>query len=209
MTQTQAPAIKPRKQIEGFPEIFLSDDIEPKAKDQPVYNVSDVSSFFLGRPAHWLRWQERMGHLNDPYKSRKTVLGKGKPGELRSYTLRDVEVMIWQLHTIGSISDSLRDVALRGVEQQRDLYLSRFENPYLVKGVPYDLSVEAVAILAERSPAWVRAHAEALGGIRKAWNEGNTQMSWMFSAAKLDERIESVKEQSAANQFKRGKKDEK
>lgn len=196
-----------RKKVEGFPDTFLSDAIGPKAKGQPIYRVSDVSVFFLGKPAHWLRWQERMGHLIDPFKSRKSVLGKGKRGELRSYTLRDVEVMIWQLHVIGSISDSLRDVALRGIEQQRDLYLAQFANQYLVDGVPYDLSVEDVAKLAGRSPAWVRAHADALGGIRKAWTEGNTQMSWMFSADALDERIEQVKEQSAANQFKRGKKD--
>lgn len=198
---TQATA-----KVKGFPSTFLSDTIPPRAKDQPVYRVAEVSSFFLGRPPHWLRWQERMGHLIDPLKRNKPILGKGKPGQLRSYTLRDVEVMIWQLHVIGSISEDLRDVALRGVEQQRDLYLLRFANQYLVDGVAYDLSVDDVAKQADRSPAWVRAHAEALGGIRKAWFEGNTQMSWQFCADELDERIEAVKHQSAANQFKRGDK---
>lgn len=196
---------KPITRPEGFPKDFLSDDIPPRAKDQPIYQVSDVSTFFLGKPAHWLRWQERMGHLVDPLKSGKRVIGKGKPGQLRSYTLRDVEVMIWQLHVIGSISESLRDVALRGVEQQRDLYLSRFASQSVVGGVSYDLSVSDVAKEALRSPAWVRAHAEALGGLRRAWTEGNTQMSWQFSSEGLADRINAVQEQSAANQFKRNK----
>lgn len=42
-------------------------------------------------------------------------------------------------------------------------------NPYRIDGQTFDLTVADVAELSKRNDRWVYAHAEDLGGVKRAW----------------------------------------
>lgn len=58
------------------------------------------------------------------------------------------------------------------------------KNPYRHDNKSYDLRVEDVAELAKRTVRWVYAHAEQLGGVKKAWladSTGNKRSTIRFN----------------------------
>ena len=57
---------------------ITTDDLDVEGKGAPIYKVSDVARWFLGKTSHWLRWAERRGFLTDPA-TNEIVGGRSEP----------------------------------------------------------------------------------------------------------------------------------
>lgn len=169
----------------------ITADLDVEADGAPVYKVSDVARWFLGKTSHWLRWAERRGFLTDPDTNEIVGGRSAPPNNARFYNLRDVERLVRVLAFHGAISENHSLLGLECVRIQAELH-AMFEDPHEHRGQSYPLTVDEVAKIASRSTTWVRAHAVSLGGVRMQWDETKNQESWRFPEEGLDECIYEI-----------------
>lgn len=171
---------------------MITDEI--KEEDLPTYGVSQVASLFFGLTSHWIRWLDSQGAILYDEDGRVSSSGeRWERGKVRSYTLRDVEVMIDILQKDERISDQSAELARRMIEAI--VAINRLNASWRThEGRDYDLSVEDVSREIGKSVPWVRTHAERLGGVKKRWNRSTE--SWRFNREDLQKALSDTTEES-------------
>lgn len=77
-------------------------------------------------------------------------------------------------------------------------------NPFRIDGVTYDLTTEQVVEKTGKTTSWVRDHAEALGGLKKAWADGHRRpATWRFPSRGLATKLKATEAQMKANRARR------
>jgi len=69
------------------------------------------------------------------------------------------------------------------------------KNPYRHDGKSYDLTVDDVAELANRTVRWVYSHAERFGGVKRAWlaeSTGNQRSTIRFNKVAVNATLKSM-----------------
>lgn len=57
----------------------------------------------------------------------------------------------------------------------------KVKNPYRHDGKTYDLTVDDVAVIADRTVRWVYSHSDLLEGVKRAWLPGNARATIRFN----------------------------
>jgi hypothetical protein len=163
---------------------FLTDDLIGPIEEYPSFRIGQVTSFFFGRPSGWLRWRDKQGDFDD---IKYRVSGRRQRGDTREYRIDHLEQIIFRLHELEVISDELRDCALRGIAQQVELHnlYQEATEAFSLDGVEYPYDIENLAWICNRPASWLRSHAEEIGGVRRAWREGSSRLSWRFPESSL------------------------
>lgn len=172
------------------------DDLRPITKDldlerSPRYRIGEVAKVFFAKSPHWVRWRERTDAFVIDGERWGPERAGGSNLKARDYDLGDIEVMARLLYKGGAISRRDHGIALSIVVAQAELYRLGDDN-YILGGVNYDLDASDVAGMAMTSTDWVYRHTDALGGVKRNWDDGMMAESWRFPSDEILKRIAKV-----------------
>jgi hypothetical protein len=149
--------------------------------EQPTYTVTDMSRYFFGMTADWVRHLER----------KDLIERAADRGKVRWFDLSRIEELANTLYLADHIEPQTHQRALQMVKLQAEI-AGMFDVPFEYDGVEYPFTVADVAEIAGRPQNWVRMYAEELGGLKRPWDDGRVFESWRFPEEGLDERIFSL-----------------
>lgn len=83
---------------------FITDAILDKVEEGPFFKIGEVSKFFFGKSASWIRWRESQGFF---VLDGEDIVFKKTKSHNRYYTLADIERMAHALAGTNAINGTM------------------------------------------------------------------------------------------------------